>query len=222
MGLNLSTIMVTLEIDHKFQIREEEVAHILSGGRKDLNLTPNILSAIDKYRNQLGSLLFPKAIYKILSPKNLSIRAYFANVTDLAIAVCTIGPILPSEVNKLFERDEPYNATILDCIGSVATEELADLVNSTIIKDLKLSDNQVSTRYSPGYCTVPLTDQKIIFDNLDGNSIGVKLTEGYLMTPIKSVSFFLNIGTNIKDSKWEKRCQMCGKVCSYRREPKLE
>ena len=214
--------MVTLEIDHTFQIKQEEVAYILSGGRRDLNLTKNILSVIDNYKSQLEAIIVPKAIYRVLPVEKLPERKYFEGVDEVAIVICTIGPILPSEVNVLLERDDPYNGSILDSIGSVAAEELADLVNILLIEKQKLLDTQVSTRYSPGYCTVPITDQKIIFDNLDGSSIGVKLTEGYLMSPIKSVSFFLNIGPNMNSSRWEKRCQFCGKVCSYRREPKLD
>lgn len=214
--------MVTLEIDHSFQIEEEEIAYILSGGRRDLDLTTNIRSVIDNYKSQLGNLLAPKAIFEVFPAEKLPGRKYFADVDEVAMAICTIGPILPSEVNFLFEKNNPYNGSILDSIGSVAAEELAELVNNLIIEKLKLLDDQVSTRYSPGYCTVPMTDQKIIFTRLDGNSIGVQLTEGYLMSPIKTVSFFLNIGNNMKTSKWEKRCQFCGKVCSYRREPKVD
>ena len=214
--------MVTLEINHTFQIKQEEIAYILSGGRRDRNLTKNILSVIDNYKRQLEAIIVPKASYKVLPVEKLPERKYFEDVDKVAIAICTIGPILPSEVNILLEKDDHYNGSILDSIGSVAAEELAEFVNALIIEKLELLNSQVSSRYSPGYCAVPITDQKIIFDNLDGSSIGVKLTEGYLMSPIKSVSFFLNIGSNMNNSRWEKRCQFCGKVCSYRREPKLD
>ncbi|MHA2175515.1 MAG: vitamin B12 dependent-methionine synthase activation domain-containing protein [Candidatus Hodarchaeales archaeon] len=214
--------MVNVEIAHNFQISEEELAYILSGGRKDLPLTNNILSTVNEYKDRIDEYLNPKAIYKVLPKEDLPERPYFADMEEVVIALCTIGPILPSKVNMLLQKNDTYNATILDSIGSVAAEELAEIVNAMIVKELGLVDNQISTRYSPGYCTVPVTEQSIIFAHIDGNSIGIILTEGYLMTPIKSVSFFLNLGPNVKKSKWEKRCQACGKVCSYRREPRLD
>jgi hypothetical protein len=47
---------------------------------------------------------------------------------------------------------------------------------------------------------------------------GVFLTDASLMTPIKSVSFVINIGNGIHNSRWENRCRSCEDrgQCTYR------
>lgn len=42
-------------------------------------------------------------------------------------------------------------------------------------------------RYSPGYGDLPLTNQKIIFDILNLERLGLRITERFMLVPEKSV-----------------------------------
>ena len=110
------------------------------------------------------------------------------------------------------------DGVILDAIGSAGVEAIADELNREINQEISEKDLEYSKRYSPGYCHWNVRDQEIIFNILPTDEIGVYLTEAFLMTPIKSVSFAINIGPNIKKSHWENRCKSCEDrgQCTYR------
>jgi cobalamin-dependent methionine synthase I len=163
-------------------------------------------------------LFEPKSLYRIFNQSDLSERECFAEAEKVAFAVVTIGRNLPLEVNKLMNSGEYVDGVILDAIGSAGVEAIADLINIQINEEVKRQQLEYSKRYSPGYCHWDVKDQKIIFDLLPTKEIDVFLTDAYLMTPIKSVSFAINIGSGIKDSRWENRCRSCEDrgQCTYR------
>ena len=110
---------------------------------------------------------------------------------------------------------------IIDAIASHAAEQTAEYVNKTIIEDIKdeIKGKKVTFRFSPGYCQWELgKGQEMIFNLLETNKIGVTLSESMLMTPIKSVSFAINIGEEIDDKLGSRDCETCSMVnCAYRR-----
>ena len=163
-------------------------------------------------------LFEPKSLYRIFNQSDLSDRECFAEAEKVALAVVTIGRNLPLEVNKLMNSGEYVDGVILDAIGSAGVEAIADLINNQINEEVKMQQLEYSKRYSPGYCHWDVKDQKIIFDLLPTKEIDVFLTDAYLMAPIKSVSFAINIGKGIKDSRWENRCRSCEDrgQCTYR------
>jgi hypothetical protein len=77
------------------------------------------------------------------------------------------------------------------------------------------------TRFSPGYGDWPLEDQRKIFRVLDcAKRIGLTLTEGGLMAPLKSVTAIIGVDTSGACSEEpEKRgCASCAKTdCAFRR-----
>lgn len=163
-------------------------------------------------------LFEPKSLYRIFSQSDLPDRECFAEAEEVALAVVTIGRNLPQEVNKLMDSGEYVDGVILDAIGSAGVEAIADLINNQINEEVRKQQLEYSKRYSPGYCYWDVKDQEIIFEALPTKEIDVFLTDAYLMTPIKSVSFAINIGKEIKNSRWENRCKSCDNrgLCTYR------
>jgi cobalamin-dependent methionine synthase I len=169
-------------------------------------------------KTKAQELFEPKSLKRIFSQSDLPNRECFAEAEKVALAVVTIGKNLPLEVNRLMGSGELVDGVILDAIGSAAVEAIADLVNNQINEEVEKQELEYSKRYSPGYCHWDVKDQQIIFDLLPTEEIDVFLTDAYLMTPIKSVSFAINIGRGIKNSRWENRCRSCEDrgQCTYR------
>ena len=169
-------------------------------------------------KDKAQELFEPKSLNRIFSKSELPGRECFAEAEKVALAVVTIGKNLPLEVNNLMESGEYVDGVILDAIGSAGVEAIADLTNHQINEEVKKQHLEYSKRYSPGYCHWNVEDQEIIFGLLPTKEIDVFLTDAYLMTPIKSISFAINIGKDIKNSSWENRCKSCENrdQCTYR------
>ncbi|MFC2016341.1 vitamin B12 dependent-methionine synthase activation domain-containing protein [Chloroflexota bacterium] len=125
----------------------------------------------------------------------------------VALFTLTIGNHLEEMVDHLAESGLVIQATVLDAIGSVTAEKVAGFVQDRI-KDISSAHGlTISRRFSPGYCDWDISQQKIIFRSMKGNSAGIRLTKGCLMLPRKSISGIIGIGP--KDVEDYNPCKTC-------------
>jgi hypothetical protein len=209
--------MIFPRIDTPLILDNAEIIKILSGGRNSEGLSDKMLIRLEELKNHAKDMIEPKAVYNTFEISDLPQLPYFSEAEKVVLGVCTIGKDLPDTVTQLMVGGKLVDGTILDAIGSVAADTVADKVNEIIDRETKTNGIETTMRYSPGYCSWALTGQSVIFNRLDTEKIGVTLTEAFLMLPVKSVSFAINIGKEVKSSAWETRCQRCQKVCEYRR-----
>ncbi len=135
-----------------------------------------------------------------------------------AIFALTIGNHLEEMVAYLAENGLVLQATVLDAIGSGAAEQFAVSVEDRIRKMAEAQGLVASERFSPGYCDWELSQQKMVFRALNGNSAGVRLTKGCLMLPQKSISGIIGIGPVNSNIENYNPCQTCiEKDCPGRR-----
>jgi len=121
--------------------------------------------------------------------------------------VVTIGHALEREVDLCFLQRDPVGALFLDAVGSVAAEAVADRLTSVIASEAEALGFRTSSRCSPGYCNWSLEIQKTVFRVLDGNGIGVELTDSMLMIPRKSISGVVFLGKNLNPLNPCKNCK---------------
>ena len=133
-----------------------------------------------------------------------------------ATFVFTLG----AEVDRVIEESAAkrfYYSTILDAAASVAAESGVKSMQDHI-NDMLPEGECVTKSYSPGYCDWPLSDQGMLFCTLSPCSIGVKLSSEYLMSPRKSVSGIIGIGSSDIVNKYGNACLECSRTnCPYRR-----
>ncbi len=202
----------------EIKFENDEITRLLSQGRKKKGLSSNMLKEVEFMKDEAKQLIEPKAVYTFFDAINLPKSPCFEESEKVALAICTIGHNLPNKVKKLMKEGHLSRGVILDAIGSAGAEFVAELVNLGINQAAKELTLQYSERYSPGYCEWALSNQELFFNLLPAEEIDVKLTDSYLMIPVKSVSFAVNLGANIVESRWENRCTFCeNSDCSYRR-----
>ena len=136
----------------------------------------------------------------------------------VAVFTLTIGNHLEEMVAYLAENGLVLQATVLDAIGSGAAEKLAAYVEDRIRSMAHAKGLVASRRFSPGYCDWEVSQQKMVFQAMNGDTAGIRLTESLLMIPRKSVSGIIGIGPanhNIEDYN---PCHTCHKKdCPGRR-----
>lgn len=198
-------------------LNRKQIITRLSKSRKSRKQPSDKLNTqIDEMLLLATKLMRPVGIYKIFAIDNLPDKPYFEHALQVGMAICTIGDDLPNKTQEFLGNGELVNGVILDAIGSVAADSVADHLNEIINADAESLKLVPSMRYSPGYCDAPVSDQILIFDSLgelSGDNIGVELTEQFMMKPIKSVSFAVNLGLSFIN-----RCKNCTKKnCPHRR-----
>ena len=134
-----------------------------------------------------------------------------------AVFALTIGHHLEGTVRQLAEDGRILQAAVLDAIGSVAVESMADFMQDRVRKVANTKGLTNSQRFSPGYCDWEVVQQKMVFQALGSESAGVRLNEECLMLPRKSMSGIIGIGPLEVESY--NPCKPCDKRenCAWKR-----
>jgi hypothetical protein len=143
------------------------------------------------------------------------VARHLAGAQRVAVAVCSVGAAVEEEVARLFESD-PLRALALDGLGNAAVELLAQQVCGRIGEQARAQGLTASTPLSPGAEEWPVeVGQAQIFALLGGKPAGIRLTEGGMMLPKKSVSFVVGIGADMSQADL---CEVCSLKdrCKYR------
>jgi hypothetical protein len=184
---------IILKVPQKCNIR---------AGYKILNVEKN-----DKKDNLLvGGVLFKT---------DRIVAAEFKEAERAALFVCTIGSAMEKWSKELMFSGDAIRGYFVDIIASATAEAVANILHDQIKKQMLQNGVNVTNRYSPGYCNWSVAEQHFLFSLLPKNFCGVTLTESALMTPIKSVSGIIGIGSKVKFNDY--LCDGCNqKNCTYR------
>ncbi|MFQ6100220.1 MAG: vitamin B12 dependent-methionine synthase activation domain-containing protein [Anaerolineae bacterium] len=203
-----------------------EVTHVLRGQGIDPDRArPEIVAAAQEVLDEAQSLLAPVALYTILPVRDFQhqrvtldggavfegtlVARALAGATEVALAVCTIGPALDERVSALLAAGEPVQAFALHGAGIGAVGEVARMVGERICDEASAHGLRTGMRASPGQEGWPLEQQRVLFGLLPAEEIGVRLTESCLMLPRKSVSFAAGLGPEMQADAVT--CDFCSK-----------
>ena len=131
---------------------------------------------------------------------------HMGGAQEVVIILCTVGEGLERRAADVSKEDSVYGLA-LDAVGSAGVEALANAVCALFEEDATKEGCKVTIPLSPGMVGWPVEQgQPQIFDLLDTDEIGVRLTESMMMVPRKSLTFVLGIG---------KKLIAGGRACDY-------
>jgi len=207
-----------IDIDNK------QVLQYLGYGDSN-NPPPRISSLIDEYVDNVHDLIAPSYYYTIrdvdivlgssvvvdgpLVFQSEVVARLLEKCEKVAVFALTIGGYLEEMVGKLSADKLMIQAAVLDGIGSSATEKMADFVYEIINRRAGDMRFCTSRRFSPGYCDWEVEQQQMLFHAIDCDSAGVRLTEGGIMLPRKSISGIIGIGS--REVENYNPCETCDK-----------
>lgn len=202
--------------DFEVKIEQKEILRLLGHTSKSESIKESTIITIQEMIKISAKLIKPKGIYAIKGSEELPEECLFDSAEKVALCICTIGEGLEKKVKSLSRKGELGKAVILDAIGSVAAESAAEYTNQ-VIKDKARKENlYCGTRFSPGYGGWKLEEQKLFFDLLPADKIGVSLNKSFMMIPRKSVSFAVNLSKKPFKNK-KTPCEICGlKECRFK------
>lgn len=135
--------------------------------------------------------------------------------TKLAVFLCTAGHEIGMRSKSAMKEWDLLKGYLFDVIGTEIVEAATDLLQNELEREMELSGNKITNRYSPGYCGWDVAEQHKLFSLVPHSQCGIKLNQSALMDPIKSVSGFIGIGENVKFNPYT--CSLCEMDdCIYR------
>ena len=208
---------VTLLRDVEYQLDEKEIYRLL-GYRKGKELSSGeVRNVVDIMKAGSDEFIVPRGAYILKEPGAIAGSGPFEKAELVALGLCTIGSLLEEKVRELFGSGEYLQGLVLDTIGSVAADSVADRINHRICDVAGSAGLTANRRSSPGHGGWSLENQKLFFDLLPHADLGMELTPSYMMIPRKSISFAVNLMKNGKKAWVSSRCSRCGMLeCQFR------
>jgi hypothetical protein len=144
----------------------------------------------------------------------------WGSLEAVGAGICTVGDPIEARVRELFDAREFPLAVMLDSVGSAAVESLAEYANDLLCQAAIPEGMKVTNRISPGYAGWDTAEQAALFRLCPGDPIGVRLNEACFMTPGKSISWLVGIGSAARVDHYFTQCRHCWmRDCAYRRAP---
>ncbi len=205
------------------------------GGQTGRQYSNALKNKMHSWQKRFNAIIDPRLYYQINEVKDISkgsvqvkqncqfksqkLSKTLKQCKEVVCFVATIGNRIEKEISRILNQNRLSEAYILDAMGSVTVENLAEQFQSNISKDFKEKGKTVTLRFSPGYCDWPVTEQKKLFQLIDSQRVGVELNDSCLMTPRKSISGVFGIHSDDENSgKQYTPCSDCHKTdCPDRR-----
>lgn len=197
----MSTVQVEIPLA---DILPSRAAVLASQGIVAENLAPaRILALADQALALLGEQVQARGQWRRVDASTLS-RVYEGQgrnapgpILDVArqalhqvLFVVTLGQRVCDAIAALFAAHDFALASFLDGAASEMADRASTWMEWQAAQALGAEHDpgHLVLAYSPGYCGWHLSGQAALFDQLEPATIGVQLTESFLMSPVKSVS----------------------------------
>lgn len=181
-----------------------------------------IAKSISQVIAQARSYLRPRGVYVVYPVTHLTahslqlggvtisgkIGEFLHRSEQVAVFVVTAG----EEISKLSEAaakdGDAFSAWVIDALGSWAAESAADALMQRIRPHLG-EGQELSLRYSPGYCGMSIAQQRNLFQLVPANAVEVTLTPSMLMRPLKSISGLVGLAPRDVVGQYHSPCELC-------------
>jgi hypothetical protein len=228
--------MLNKELHIKPEHLHVDIENILKGmGMQITDADSYLMELIDNSISTGLQLVQPKACFAIfenpqfdLTKKTITIEgkifktgavvcSMLKRSEAIALFIATAGPQIENLSKKEMAAGNGLEGLIFNLVGSELAENLSELLHLRIAELVNTKGQNVSNRFSPGYCNWPVTEQLMLFELLSNMQCGVSLSSSSLMTPVKSVSGIIGIGKNLRRASY--KCNICNdKHCIMRRQ----
>lgn len=209
--------------------RTKEAIRYLGYGRHAID--EQTLALIQDSFEELDQIVDAKFVYRIFEIKNQkedeltieNVRIQSRNLSKNlknCKEVVLLGTTLGIGVDLLMKKYavlDMSKAVVIQACAAAVLEEYCDKIQKQIAMGLD-TGLYLRPRFSPGYGDFSILHQKELLQMLDApKKIGLTLTDGYMLTPTKSVTAVMGISEEAKECSI-KGCEACTKEdCAYRR-----
>lgn len=140
---------------------------------------------------------------------------YMTGASKIALFLCTAGETFTTLSHAYQQEGDFLEAFVVESIGSATVENAMDRIQISLGKEMAATGENITNRYSPGYCEWALSGQRDLFVCIGDQPTGITIGDSCLMQPIKSVSGIIGIGKAVRKRPYG--CAVCNSVtCVYR------
>lgn len=129
-------------------------------------------------------------------------------LTAIAFGVATLGPALEERVHALFGEGRAALAVTLDDLGNELLFAASRRLQDRMLADVTKQGLTMAGELRSGDPGLAIETQPLVLRLADGEAVGVRISSGCMMYPVKSTSMVLGVGRDLPEVKWS-RCDQC-------------
>ncbi len=171
---------------------ERKVLLRLGYRKRAEEVPPAVRSVVGEETERARGLVRPRVAAALLDGSELPEHPIFRDAERAALCVCTIGPDLEEEAARLMSEGELLRGLVLDWLGSEAVADVSRQADGWLAREGRAAGLWPSKLFAPGDKGWEVTGQELVFASVPASTIGVGLSESFMMMPRKSFSFRVN------------------------------
>ncbi len=145
-----------------------------------------------------------------------SIHKMLRHSAFYSLFIVTAGPGPENLARTLLSEGNYLEGYIADLVASALVDSAADQVQEHVRQLAHTRGLKITNRYSPGYCSWNVEEQQKLFTLFPEGSCGISLSESSLMSPVKSISGIIGMGTDVEYRDYT--CEICPmQNCQFRK-----
>jgi len=224
------------KVNLKLDLPVREVLRLMGGAhRKPVH--PHVLDLANRLLEESAPYLQARAVYLVCNVVRMAdteleldqgllfcgaIARFLKPTRRVALFVATIGHKIEQLAGQRWLAGEALESYTLQAIGSAATDAAADALVEHLWSHEAGPNEAITPLFNPGYCGLPIEEQKTLFSVIDASPIGVTLLPSMMMRPVKSVSGLVGIGRAGEVGAHGVPCEHCKlQDCQMRRADEL-
>jgi hypothetical protein len=173
---------------------EEEILHLVKEAFAEIEEDADFRILSKRFDLQLKK--FPSLSFGNLEISSEKLYNHLKDCKEVVLLACTLGTGVDILIKKSSVKDMAYG-TIMQACGAAFIEDKLDKWNEGLEKEEKTKGNTLKFRFSPGYGDLSLSIQGDVLRLLDApKRIGLTVSDGGLMTPVKSVTAIIGVKQN--------------------------
>ena len=122
-----------------------------------------------------------------LEIKSFDVSSFLDKCKEAVFMAATTGPDIVFARDREVKEGDAVLGLVLDAAASETADAGLDWIQDFLKTQLAKKGRSLTTRFSPGYGDLDISNQKLIYDALKLNEIGITLTDRFLLVPEKSV-----------------------------------
>ena len=187
---------------------EKETAFQLMDCRRDNPLYGELENLYEELNCELQNLIEPKMILDFSGAADIFGDSIDWNGEEFAVVLCTLGDKVSDYVSALFESGEYLKGTLADAMADSCLFAVEEEWKEILCGECRRRRRGIAKRMeAPGDF---LTEyHKSIWELLKGEQIGVKLTSGYMFSPVKTCCYLFLLSKDCSDNNADHDCSRC-------------
>ena len=192
-----------------------------------------IHSMVKEMTDFFSENIVPKSVYGIwdcqidsstvalggMNIKSKNLAKHLAGCRRAVLLAATLGVEADTLIRRYSVQDME-KAVVAQAVCAAMIEAYCDKIESEFSQKNEFSGLYSTARFSPGYGDFDIARQKDILSLLNCGRIGLSMTDGYMLTPSKSVTAVIGFSDEKKRATELRAAGKCGgcadEQCKYR------